>query len=232
MDQIVEQLINLNKKDCLDIVGILLPIILTVVIILQNRVYSIRTDELEKQIYNRDQINHSQSHILAIYNTYYVFCDTILTSGFDNNVKIGNVNLAHAWINNLITMRLSIGRNLDLAKLMFEKSNKELYLVIEERFRLSIKIIDKYMEYINSGKLYDVSENAWEMIIKSNQETVIYKYNYQMLAQNKRVYDNFVKLCKSEQFEEIQNLIKEYQEKHTYDNFDKYFEGYFSLEKL
>lgn len=54
MDQIVEQLINLNRKDCLDIVGILLPIILTVVIIFQNRIYSHRTDKLEKQIYNRD----------------------------------------------------------------------------------------------------------------------------------------------------------------------------------
>lgn len=168
MDQIVEQLINLNRKDCLDIVGILLPIILTIVIIFQNRAYSRRTDELEKQIHNRDQVNQNQGYILAIYNTYYAFCDTVFTLGFDNNVKIGNVNLTNAWINNLITMRLSIGRNLGLAKLMFEKSNNELYHVIEERFKLSIKIIDKYMEYINSGKLYNVSENAWEMIIKSN----------------------------------------------------------------
>lgn len=45
MDQIVEQLININRKDCLDIIGILLPIILTMVIIFQNRIYSRRTDK-------------------------------------------------------------------------------------------------------------------------------------------------------------------------------------------
>lgn len=40
-----------------------------------------------------------------------------------------------------------------------------------------------------------------------------------------------IMLCKSEELEEIHNLIKEHQEKHTYENFDKYFEEYFSLDK-
>ncbi len=232
MDQIVEQLININRKDCLDIIGILLPIILTMVIIFQNRIYSRRTDKLEKRIHSRDQINQHQGYILAIYNTYYVFCDTIFTSGFNNNVKIGNVNLANTWVDNLITMRVSIGRNMDLAKLIFGQSNKELYSIIEERFKLSIKIIDKYIEYINSGKLYHVSENAWNMVINNYPEAAFYRYNYAVLPQNKKIYDDFVKLCRSEELDEIQNLIQEHQEKHSYDNFDKYFEGYFSLEEL
>lgn len=146
MDEIVEQLIKINKRDLLDIIGIILPIILTVVIIVQNIIYSHRTNKLEKQIYNRDQVNQYQSYILSIYNTYYNFCDTIFTSGFDNNVKNGNVNLANAWVNNLITMKLSIGRNMDLAKLVFGRSNKVLYHIVEERFKISIKIIDKYFE--------------------------------------------------------------------------------------
>ena len=145
----------------MDIVGILLPIILTIVIIWQNRIYSQRTDKLEKQIHNKGQINQHQDYILAIHNTYYAFCDTLFTSGFDNNVKIGNVNLANSWVNNLINMRLLIGRNMDLAKLMFGRSNKELYNIIEERFKLSIKLIDKYIKYVNSGKLYTVSEDAF-----------------------------------------------------------------------
>lgn len=119
-----------------------------------------------------------------------------------------------------------------MAKLIFERSNKELYNIIEERFRLSIKIIDKYIEYINSGKLYNVSENAWNMVINNYPEVACYRYNYAVLTQNKKAYDNFVKLCKSEELEEIQNLIQEYQEKHSYENFDKYFEGYFSLEEI
>lgn len=232
MDQIVEQLIKLNERDFLDIGEILLPILLTIVIIVQNKIYSDRTDRLEKQICNRDQVSQYQSYILAIYNTYYDFCDTIFTSGFDNNVKNGNVNLANAWVNNLIAMKLSIGRRMDLAKLIFGRSNKELYDIVEERFKLSIEIIDKYMEYINTGNLYRVSENAWKMVIQAYPIVSSYKYNYAMLIQNREAYDNFIKLCKSEELEAIQKLVEEHQEKHSYDSFDKYFEEYFSLDEL
>ena len=53
-----------------------------------------------------------------------------------------------------------------------------------------------------------------------------------MLLQDKNLYDGFMKLCKSEELEEIQSLIKEYQDKHSYDNYDKYFEEYLSLDEL
>lgn len=153
MDQIVEQLIQINTKDWLDIVGIILPILLTIIIIFQNKIYSHRTDVLEKKIYNSDQINRYQNYILDIFNTYNDFCDTIFRSGFDDNVKSGNVFLANTWVNNLISMRITIGRNLDLAKLIFGQSNKELYCMIEERFELAMEIISKYLEYINSGRI-------------------------------------------------------------------------------
>ncbi len=143
MDQIVEQLIQINTKDWLDIVGIILPILLTIIIIFQNKIYSHRTDVLEKKIYNSDQINRYYNYILDIFNTYNDFCDTIFRSGFDDNVKSGNVFLANTWVNNLISMRITIGRNLDLAKLIFGQSNKELYCMIEERFELAMEIISK-----------------------------------------------------------------------------------------
>lgn len=232
MEQIVEQLIKINTKDWLDIVGILLPILLTIVIIVQNKIHSHRTDELEKKIYNRDQINRYHGYILDIYNTYNDFCDIIFSSGFDDNVKSGNVNLANSWVNNLINMRISIGRKLDLAKLIFGQSNKELYSIIEERFKLAMEIISKYLEYINSGKLLDVSENAWTRIIPQNSTIMTFRYNYVWLAQNKTLYDDFMKLCQSEELQEIQALIRDYREKHNYDNYDKYFEEFFSLDKF
>lgn len=232
MDQVIEQLIKLNERDWLDIIGSLLPIILTIVIIIQNIIYFNRSDKLQKQIHNRDRANQYHDDILMIYNTYYEFCDTIFTSGFSNNVKSGNVNLAVAWVNDLFKLRLSIGRKIDLSKLIFGQSNKELYCILEERFELAIKIIDKYMEYINSGRLLEVSENAWVTVIPHNPLATTFKYNYTMLAQNAVMYDNFMKLCQSKELEEIEVLTKDYQDKHNYDNFDKYFEEYFSLDKL
>ena len=232
MEQIVEQLINLNRRDWLDIVGILLPIILTFVIIIQDIIHFRRTNKLQRQIHNRDRINQYHNDVLTIYNTYYEFCDTIFTSGFSYHVESGNVNLCISGINNLNILRTSIGRNRELAKLIFSRSNKELYGIIEERFTLSIEIIDKYIKYITSGKLKTVSETAWTWVGSQCPSNPNLKYNYTMLVKNENLYDGFRKLCKSEELEEIQALIKEHEEKHRYDNFDKYFEVYFSLDEL
>lgn len=232
MEQIVEQLMQLNSRDLLDIVGILLPIVLTLILIIQNIIFSYRTDKLQKQIHNRDRINQYHDDILTIYNTYYDFCDTIFTSGFNYYVESGNINLAVAWINNLATLRISIGRKMDLAKLIFGRSNKELYSIIEKRFKLSIKIIDKYLEYINSGKLWIVSENAWAMVSSRYPMAAAFKYNYALLDQNQTIREDFIKLCRSEELDEIDSLIKEHQEKHSYESYDVYFEEYFALDEL
>lgn len=213
-------------------VGILLPIILTVVIIVQDIIHFRRTNELQKQIHNRDRVNRYHDDVMTIYKTYYEFCDTIFTSGFYYNVESGNVYLATTWINNLNTLKLLIGRNLDLAKLIFGRSNKEFYNIIEKRFTLSILIIDKYIDYITNGRLWDVSENAWTRVAAQYPMTPNFKYNYTMLVQDKNLYKDFIKLCESEELKEIQTLIEEYKEKHSYDNFDKYFEEYFSFDEL
>lgn len=232
MEQIVEQLIKLNTRDRLDIVGILLPIVLTVIIIIQDIIHFRITNKLQKQIHSRDRINWYHDDIWTIYKTYYEFNDTIFTSGFSYNVESGNVNMAVDGIINLNTLKLSIARNLDLAKIIFGRSNKELYSIIEERFTLSFEIIDKYIKYITGGKLWAVSENAWTRVALPYPMIPNFKYNYAMLVQDKNLYDDFMKLCKSKELEEIQTLIKEYKEKHSYDNYDKYFEEYFSLDEL
>lgn len=232
MEQIVEQLIKLNRRDWLDIVGILLPIILTIVIIIQNRIYSRIANDLQKQIHNRDWVNRHHDYILSIYNIYYDFCDTIINSGFKHNVENANIYLVTAWTNNLVALKLSINRKLNLAKLLFGQNKKELYSIIEDRFILSVNIIDKYLEYINSGKLWSVSENAWSMICSRYPLMIANKYNYALLEQNEQMHSDYIKLCKSEELEGIYTLIKEHEEKHSYDNFDKYFEEYFSLDEL
>ena len=55
MAQIVEQLIELNEKDWVDIIGILIPIMLTILIIVQNIVYHRQNSRLQREIYNREQ---------------------------------------------------------------------------------------------------------------------------------------------------------------------------------
>lgn len=91
-------------------------------------------------------------------------------------------------LSNLITLRLSIARKIDLSKFIFGQSNKELYCVLEERFKLAIDIIDKYLSYVNSERLLEVSENAWATVIPSNPLGITFKYNYAiMIARNQKI---------------------------------------------
>lgn len=230
MDQIVEQLIKLNEKDCLDILGILIPIILTIVIIIQNIVYLKKTQLLQKQIQTRDQINQFHEEILSIYNIYYEFYDAIIKSGFLYNLKSANITLVFYQMNDLNNLRMLIGRRQDLAKLLFGRNNEKLYNIIEARCKIAMDIIDKCIDYINSNKLYQISENAWDRITANNP--MIFRYNYNSLIQNGQLYGDFIKLCQSDELTEIESLIKDYQDKHSYDNYDKYFEEYFALERL
>lgn len=64
--QIVEQLKELNSRDILDVIGILLPIILTAVLCVQNGVIAYRNRKLQKHIHNRDIVNQSHEDILRI----------------------------------------------------------------------------------------------------------------------------------------------------------------------
>ena len=229
MEDIVKELIKLNQRDCFDIVTIILPILLSIIIIVQNIVYAKRTTALQKMIHNREWAQQYHEDILLLYNTYYEFKDVIQASGFENNVRSGNVNAAFGGINNIQILKTNILRRKDLAKLLFNKKNENLYNIIKKCFEQEIEIIDKYIAYLSSGKLWETSENAWNTVC---QVMPAAKYNYQWLLQNRNAYDNFIRLCYSNEMIEIEDLMKGNEKLHSYENFDKYFEEFFSIEKL
>ena len=200
MEDIVKELIKLNQRDCFDIVTIILPILLSIIIIVQNIVYAKRTTALQKMIHNREWAQQYHGDILLLYNTYYEFKDVIQASGFENNVRSGNVNAAFGWINTIQILKTNILRRKDLAKLLFKKKNENLYNIIKKCFEQEIEIIDKYIAYLSSGKLLEISENAWNTVC---QTVPVAKYNYQWLLQNRNIYDNFMRLCHSNEMIDI-----------------------------
>lgn len=229
MEAIVNALVKMNQRDWFDILTVVIPILLSVVIIVQNKVYAARTTELQKIIHNREWAQQYHGDILLLYNMYYEFIDIIQASGFEDNVRSGNVNAALGWIGNIQMLKVNMLRRQDLARLLFEKKNKNLYHVIEKTFEQELEIVNKYITYLTSGKLLETSENAWNAVCLAAPGA---KYNYQWLFQNRNAYDNFMKLCHSEEMVAIECLMKENDELHSYENFDKYFEEYFAIEKL
>ncbi len=229
MEDIVNELVKLNQKNLFDVVTVVIPIFLSAIIIIQNKIYASRTTELQKMIHNREWAQQYHGDILLLYNTYYEFIDIIYSSGFNNNVRSGNVNVALGWISNIQTLKMNILRRKDLAKLLFEKKNVNLCKIIKNGFEKEIEIIDRFTTYIMSGKFLEVSENAWNIVCQSAPAV---KYNYQWLLQNRNIYDNFMRLCYSDEMMEIERLMIENDKLHSYENFDKFFEEYFSIEKL
>lgn len=229
MEDIVKELVKLNQRDLLDIVAVLVPIFLSAIIIVQNKIYEHRNTELQKRIHNREWSQQYHDDILLVYNTYYEFCDVIFNSGFSYNIEIGYVNAVTAGVNQLQILRGNILRRKDLTRLLFQKKNPEMYDVIDTCFNREIDIIGKYIDYVSSGKLLEVSENAWNTVTSG---TLLQKYNYGMLQQNNNAYNNFLKLCQSNELQEIKKLLDEDMKSHDYDNYDKYFEEYFAVDKL
>ena len=108
MDGIVNELVKLNQKDWFDVLTAVIPILLSVILGIQNIIYERRTTKLQKMIHNREWAQQYHEDILLLYNTYYEFKDVIQASGFENNVRSGNVNAAFGGINNIQILKTNI----------------------------------------------------------------------------------------------------------------------------
>lgn len=231
MEQIINELNQLNKKDLLDIISIMAPIILSIIVAFQNNKFNKTNENLQKQIHNNEQNMQYHNDILTIYNTYNEFCNVIINFGFYEAVKTGNVNYAYNSVVNLNNLKNNIVSRKNISKLLFQHSDNDLYKVIEDRFDLAISIIDKLLEYMNSGKMYNISEQAWDTIISAGQINPMMKYDYSQLK-NTESWDRFKKLCNDDDVQDIDKDIDKYKTMHKYDMYDKYFEKYIGLKTL
>ena len=233
MDKIVEQLILLNSRDWIDIGGTLIPIIISLFLLYQNHVISQRNEILQKQIHRRDILNQAHDDVLKIYRTYYDFCDALFTSNLAESVRHADVTAANYHLQGIYNMKREILQNLDLARLLFSQAEFDTFAIIEDRFNNMIKLLDMYHDYIFSRRLDAVSENAWNTVL-ANAGNSLYKdtmkYNYQELRKNLQMYNNFVALCRSPELEAINKQIDIVIEKHSYENYDKYFEKFLRIE--
>lgn len=217
------------EKTLLDYVATFLPILLSAMLIIQNHIINNRNKKLQKEIHNRDVRLRQHDDILSIYSVYYEFMDLMYTSNFAFEVKQGNVNFVMNFRNTLIQMRTIIFKKLDLAALLFKRSDNKLFTLIEERYKLSIEIIDKYMKYIN-GDFNSVASQAWNKICIINPNII--QGNYFLLHQNQEISNDFLKMCETNETKELDDLLTKHRDLHTYENYDIYFEKYLGIEEL
>ena len=222
------------QKELLDNLGTLLPIVLSVVVVIQNGIIARRNEELQKEIHNRDIANQAHEDILIVYRTYYDFCDTIFSSHLHDYVRLADVTRIQALVVNLFDLKRRIIQNLDMARMLFSKEDKETFEIIEDRFNGQIRAVDKYQDYILSGRLEKISSNAWSTILENKNLIFVdqVKYSFQELLKYPDLYDEYIELCNTDEFKDIQKTMNSVMELHSYDKYDKYFEKYLFLKKL
>lgn len=217
------------EKTLFDYVSTFLPILLSALLIIQNFIIDSRNKKLQKEIHNRDIRLRRHDDILSIYSIYYDVMSLLYTSNFVFEVKQGNVNYVMNYYNNLFLMKNNILRKLDIANLLFRHSDSELFEVIETRFKLAVEIINKYLAYIN-GNFVNTATDSWNKICKL--QPLLSPYNYLLLHQNQSILNDFLKMCETDETKELDKLLEQYNEQHSYEKFDIYFEKYLGMEEL
>lgn len=217
------------EKTLFDYVSTFLPILLSALLIIQNFIIDLRNKKLQKEIHNRDIRLRRHDDILSIYSIYYDVMSLLYTSNFVFEVKQGNVNYVMNYYNNLFLMKNNILRKLDIANLLFRHSDSELFEVIETRFKLAVEIINKYLAYIN-GNFVNTATDSWNKICKL--QPLLSPYNYLLLHQNQSILNDFLKMCETDETKELDKLLEQYNEQHSYEKFDIYFEKYLGMEEL
>ena len=80
-------------------------------------------------------------------------------------MRTGNGGWVNNYIGNIYNLKERVVSNKNLARLLFEAKNKDLYNIVSERNNLAIDILDKYINYYASGEFFRISENAWDVSI-------------------------------------------------------------------
>jgi len=236
MEEIAQKLDELikaiNSNSVLDWIAALVPIALTVIIIIQSILHHRDNKKMQEYISDRDVKAQMHSEFLKMYDdiacAQNMLCyangkSEVVLSNFDFNSNSIN---APMWVNNLNSIATNVCQTSNRARLLIPKKDKEFCDVIVniwERYRI---LTFKINSYFNSGKAYAKSQDAWNTI---NIKYLIPQGNYLAFAVNRDACDDYIKLCSTDETEEINKLIKEFAELLKYENFDRYFEDYLRI---
>ena len=232
MDQIVEQLVQLNDRDCLDKLGIIGPFVVSILVFIQSWIIARRNNKLQKLIHNRDVANQAHEDIFRIHRTYYDFCDVIYV--FYENVRCADIGRVSASLNDTYNLKKHIIQNLDMARMLFERKDPETYKLIKDAFNSQIKVIDMFQDYFLSGRLAAVTEKAWDKVLENKNELFrsIARYNINELIKIPQLYEEYIALCNTDELKDIKKAMDTVIEQQESDEYTNAFEKYLYLERL
>ena len=120
-----------------------------------------------------------------------------------------------------------IVRTFNLARMMFNRSNKKLVSNLEEIQELYIEFTNKFSKYIIDGKLFSNADEAWNNIKKIYPDIPLGDIHTMKL--NQKANKIMESICITDEVKELQNIYDKLMKNMDYDKYDKYFEKYLRI---
>jgi len=228
--ELVNTLNNNTIPTWITILGIIIPIILSIAVIVQAWVQHRQNKKLQSYLSNMDIKAQMHSDFMNIYNDFCFAQKTLGFAGGRSYIAFSNFNTENG-----VNVPFNYVTELNTAmNTLFQAFNRAMLLIPEQetKFRDALKtILDKYKdlkkladEYYYNSTALNISTIAWQQIVQEYPFIPI--YNYQMLLANQQAYNTYLEKCKTETTTTIDDKTKKLIELFKYEKFDIYFEKY------
>ena len=250
-EQLIEELRNLteaiNKNAVplwISIVGIFVPIAISVAVVIISVFQNRKNKELQEKINEQNErlqreLSHKElkmqmhSDIMKIYDDFCLAHNAMLLTGGKSHMAFSNFtsenwpNLPFNYVTGINNAFSALIKAVDRAMLIIPKQDDEFRTVLKN-------ILDKYkdlneqIDYYYRGIAINVSNIAWQQIVQNYPNILI--YDYRTLEGNQEAYKTYLERCKTETTTDIDKKTAELVELFKYENFDKYFEKYLRMD--
>lgn len=226
INNVAESLKN-STPAWVSVVGVLVPIVLTVVSIILSVRMDKNNQQMQKMLANRDMMNQTRQSVLDIYNSYFNGF-MILTQANGNIAEIFTSDQSYyRWAQDIENANRDISQAYNRAKLLLE--DDELLCQLSDAQAAFFRLDNAVKSYIFTGIPSQTIGNAWQQF--SQQYSVVVG-NYIALFQNRALGEIFTKMCENTYTKDIQLKVTDYIELVRGDKFDAPFRKYVQIKEL
>ena len=219
--------INMNSVPFwLSVVGILVPIFISIAVAIQANIQHNSTKKLQMYISEKEERIQMHSDFLAIYDSFCIAQKCIGPSRNKMEEIFANPILLSQWYDDLHKASFDLCQSTNRALLLLPESDTNLRNALDSLFMKYRDLVEQVYDYISTGKVENDRGQAWS---KLNPQYGIIVGNYAMLSNNPEAYSDYIKLFSNEKTKQISEAIKELLPLFEYEKFDKLFEPYLRI---
>ncbi len=228
--QKIEELINVVENNGVPVVltwvGILFPIIISILVIIQTAIQASRNKKFQKYLSDRDVKVQMHNDFMKIYDDFCYAQNIICVNNIDEIFAIPE--LTSMWYNDLNKALTALWQSGNRAQLLIPSEDENLRNVVNDACKRIEEIKSTIDKYLYTGQAEFYRGQTWNKI--SGRLFGIQYGDYRTLSMQKSLYEDFIKLYSNDELNEIKKKIDALRPLFKYENFDKYFEQYVRIE--